>query len=223
LITTNTGNWLSGHHGGRAGLTHHNYWLTPEATHASGVNSWVLSTDQLKQYRVDGLDVSHSNTTYQNAQSTSTGFGINNSNYAEKSDFDVADILVFNRQLTNGELRAVENYLARVYGLTLATASVPTETDTALNMSGGQYLYTHIGYGGVINDTFTAQAWINPGTQCGTSGGSRCAVFARDNGLMFGVYNGYFYYLLYGTSSGWAFIDTTYKVPINQWSCKYKR
>jgi hypothetical protein len=217
LITTNTGNWLSGHHGGRAGLTHHNSWLTPEATHATGVNSWVLSTDQLKQYRVDGLDVSYSTTASQNAQSTSTGFGVNNSNYNEKSDFDVADIVIFNRILTNGEIRAMEQYLARIYGLTIRSTTLPTETDTALSMSGGQYLYTHIGYGEALNDTFTAQAWIRAGTQCGAGGGARCVVFARENGLMFGVYNGYFYYLLHGTNTTWDWIDTTYLFPINEW------
>ncbi len=217
IVTTNTGNWLSGHYNGNAGLTHHNYWLTPEATNISSATNWVLSTDLLKIYRADGLDVSHSNTTNQNAQSTSTGFGVNNSNYAQKSDFDMADILIFNRQLTNGEIRSMEQYLARIYGLTIKSTTLPTETDTAVNMAGGQYYYTHIGYGGVINDTFTVEAWIKPGTQCGSGGGSRCAVFARENGLMFGVYNGYFYYLLYGTNSTWDWIDTTYMVPINEW------
>ena len=217
IVTTNTGNWLSGHYNGNAGATHHNYWLTPEAVNVPSANGWVLSTDQLKLYRADGLDVSVSNTSWQNAQSTSAGFGVNNSNYAQKSDFDMADILVFNRQFTNGEIRTMEQYLARIYGLTLASASIPTETDTAVNMNGGQYFYTNIGYGGVLNDTFTAQAWIKPGSQCGTGGGARCAVFSREVGLMFGVYNGYFYYLLYGTSSGWDWIETTYKVPINEW------
>lgn len=217
LITTNTGNWLSGHYNGNAGLTHHNYWLTPEATNVPSNVGWVLSSDQQKLYRADGLDVSVGTVSWQNAQSTSTGFGVNNSNYAQKSDFDVADILIFNRQLSNGEIRQMELYLSRVYGLTLANASIPSETDTAVNMSGGQYFYTNIGYGGVLNDTFTAQAWIKPGSQCGSGGGSRCAIFAREIGLMFGVYNGYFYYILYGTSSGWDWIESTYQVPINEW------
>ena len=217
LITTSSGNWLSGHYLGYAGATHHNWWLTPEATNVPSNVGWVLSTDQLKTYRADGLDVSVSNVTNANNQSTSSGFGVNNSNYAQKSDFDVADILIFNRLLTNGEMRLMEEYLARAYGLTLATAGRSSETDTAMSMSGGQYLYTQYGYGNVLNDTFTVQAWIKPGTQCGTGGGVRCTIFSREYALRLTIYNGYFGYILHGTNTSWQWNDTTLKIPVNEW------
>lgn len=215
LITTNGGNWLSGFHGGRAGLTHHNWWLTPEATNVPSAVGWVLSTDQVKLYRADGLDVSYVDNGAQNNQSTSTGFGINNSNYNEKSDFDVADILVFNRQLNNGEIRAMEIYLARVYGLTLNSSATSAETDTAATLDTSMQLIGPSGYGGVLNDTFTIQAWVNPATYCATG---LCQFVAKEGTVLFGMHAGTLRFALWGkTVGGWSWTDTLVKVPSNEW------
>lgn len=215
LITTNGGNWLSGFHGGRAGVAHHNWWLTPAATNVPSAVGWVLSTDQMKLYRADGVDVSYVDNGTQNAQSTSTGFGINNSNYAEKSDFDVADVLVFNRQLNNGEIRAMELYLSRVYGLTLNSTASSAETDTAATLDTSMQLIGPSGYGGVLNDTFTIQTWVNPATYCATG---LCMFIAKEGTVLFGMHAGTLRFALWGkTVGGWVWTDTLVKIPTNEW------
>lgn len=223
LITTSSGNWLSGFYQGATGTTHHNWWMTPASGVLSNSNNWLLSSDQLRTYRANGRDVTYNQADVVNGQywfnyvSTSTGFGINNSNYAEKSDWQVADVLVFNRQLSNGETRAIERYLARIYGLTLDPISESGETDTALSLDGNQYFYTQLGFGNTINDTFTIEAWVNPSSQCGAGGGVRCTIFSKEYAVRATIYDGKFGFIMYGTSTVWEWNDTSLKIPINEW------
>ncbi|CAN2210044.1 Concanavalin A-like lectin/glucanases superfamily [Candidatus Nanopelagicaceae bacterium] len=223
LITASSVNWLSGFFNGATGVSHHNWWMTPESGVISDSNKWLLSSDQLKNYRANGKDVTYNYDATPNGQywvnyaSTSSGFGINNSPYNDNSDWQVADVIVFNRQLSNGETRAMERYLTRVYGLTLDPASSSGETDTALSLDGNQYFYTQLNYGNTINDTFTIEAWINPSSECGAGGGVRCTIFSKEYAVRATIYDGKFGFIMYGTSTGWQWNDTSLKIPINEW------
>jgi len=223
LITASSVNWLSGFYNGASGVSHHNWWMTPESGVISDSNKWLLSSDQLKNYRANGKDVTYNYDATPNGQywvnyaSTSSGFGINNSPYNDNSDWQVADVIVFNRQLSNGETRAMERYLTRVYGLTLDAASSSGETDTALSLDGNQYFYTQLNYGNTINDTFTIEAWINPSSECGAGGGVRCTIFSKEYAVRATIYDGKFGFIMYGTSTGWQWNDTSLKIPINEW------
>lgn len=225
IIQTSNGNWLSGHYYGYTGFTHHNWWLTPHSTSVAPTYGWLLSTDQLKNYRANGVDIAFrrdyaengSNTI--NAQSTSTGFGINRANptWNEYSDWQVNDVLVFNRELTSGEMRLVETYMSRIYGLTLAEDARNSETDTAATFSGSQYFWTEYGYNNILNDTFTVEAWVKPDQSCINAASSVCGIFNRETALVTRIYQGNFEYALYGSTSSWEWINTNVKVPANEW------
>lgn len=216
-IITASNNWLSGHYNsGRYKAAYHvNDWMTPQV---SADYKWLLSTDQLKLYRANGRDVSYNIDTTNIINSTTgpTGFGIN-AFAAEESNWQFLDTVAFNRVLTSGEIRAMEIYLARIYGLTLAAESQPSETDTALTLDGTPYAYTQYGYGEKLNDTFTVESWVKPTSACGSSGSSRCAIFSRETTLLTSIATGTFWYALYGTNSLWEWIDTGVKAPPNEW------
>ena len=214
IITAKDNNWLSGHYSSTIYKTayHNNNWMT---AYVAADRKWLLSTDQIRLYRANGGDISYdySSANIYNSTTSPTGFGINNYS-TETSDWQMLDILAFNRQLTNGEIRLMEAYLARIYGLPLEPEFDKPETDTALTMDGGQYFYTQYSYGAVINDTFTVEAWIKPGTTCATG---RCTIFSKWASLIVGIYNGVFSYHMYGSSSGWQEVVSTAKIPMNEW------
>lgn len=113
-------NWLAGFHGGISGHSHHgaggwlNYKKSPQG------DALFCMVDQKNLVRVNGED----NTVvgYTNGQ-TPTQFTINagiakaNSwgTNGEVSDFAICEILIYNRELTVGEMKKVEKYLMREY------------------------------------------------------------------------------------------------------------
>ena len=218
IIQTSAGNWLSGHYWGRTGAAHHNSWLTNSVSDIGQTYGWLLSSDQLYNYRANGKDLGMRRDSI-GTQSTSTGFGINlaNPSWNEYSDWQVTDVMVFNRELSSGEIRAVENHLARIYGLTLAVDAQDYETDTAATFDGNQYHYANYGYGNTMNDTFTVEAWVNPAQTCINTSGAWCGIFNRENTLVTGIYQGEFHYALYGTNSGWQWINTGVQFKAGEW------
>ncbi len=216
-IITASNNWLSGHYASdRYKAAYHvNDWMTPQV---SADYKWLLSTDQVKMYRANGRDVSYNVNASQIYNSTTgpTGLGINA--YAnEESSWQFLDLIAFNRVLSAGEIRSMEIYLAKIYGLSLETDSQNAETDTAATFDGNQYMYTQYGYGERMNDTFTVGAWVKPASTCAVINGVWCGFFARENTLLLSVHNGTIWYAMYGSSSAWEYIDTGIKAPINEW------
>ncbi|MSW40558.1 MAG: hypothetical protein F2844_05565, partial [Actinobacteria bacterium] len=220
VITTSTGNWLSSLYNGVNGCAHHNTWLTGGGCNTTNVHGWQIGTDQLKYFRQNGVDITLNQDAnnggghyYLYNQSTSTGFGINNYWNGEKSDWELADMLIFNRELTAGEIRAVETYISRIYGIALASAAISSETDTAASFNAsyfrGQYLS-----GMYINDTFTVEAWVNPATVCNSG---NCALFNYEGVLVTKIQNGEFQYALWGVNSTWTWINTGVKIPAGEW------
>ena len=106
-----TNNWLSGFHGGQAGVAHHNSWLTPE-TDLHG-NEWVLSTDQRNMYRSNGTDRTNS-AGYSGGLSPGQ-ITINYGQTTEKSHWACAEVIAYNRVLSSAEYLSVEAYLNAKY------------------------------------------------------------------------------------------------------------
>jgi hypothetical protein len=113
-----TQNWLSGFHGGNAGVAYHDGWITPY-TEYHGTN-WVISTDQNSLYR------SKSTAYNGGAYNQDTGGGgtnkqltINYGIYAstEASDWMVAEVIVYNSTLSSADYNLVESYLENKYGI----------------------------------------------------------------------------------------------------------
>jgi hypothetical protein len=212
LFSANSGNWISGFYYGMNGCAHHNAWLTSSGCDSDNLYGWELSMDQLYYFRHNGEDVSMARNDI-STQSRSNTFGINNYFNGQKADWEVADVIVFDRKLGAGEIRLMEAYLARIYGLTLSQASGSNETDTAYSWN-SQYYYGQYDTGFYINDTFTVEGWVKPGAECTSS---YCSWFSLQVALVTKIDGGTFHYALGGTASGYVWTDTGVKIPTGEW------
>ena len=113
IFDGNPENWLSGFWSGRAGVAHHNGWLTSSSSNVP-VAEWVLSTDQNSLYRAN-----MQNFTTSSSPSASSRLSVNDGRFAstESSDWAIAEIFVYDRHLTAKEYGDVEEYLNRKYSL----------------------------------------------------------------------------------------------------------
>ncbi|MSY43133.1 MAG: hypothetical protein F2645_05035, partial [Actinobacteria bacterium] len=116
-------NWLSGYWSGNAGVAWHGTWLTADTNNGTNMLNWNLMTDQNTLFRHNGLN----KVTTASAQNFDTQLAINlgyfgiggqGLSYAdERSDYNAAEIILYNGELTAAQIRQVENYLARAYNL----------------------------------------------------------------------------------------------------------
>lgn len=107
ILIGNGGNWLSGHWDGNAGVAFHNGWLTSQ-TDYNGTD-WSIYTDQNSLFRDAGTVRGTS------GGNASTRLGINSGDYTEYSDWECAEIIVFNRLLSTSEIETVEDTLGWYY------------------------------------------------------------------------------------------------------------
>lgn len=106
-------NWLSGHHGGRAGVAHHNRWLEPH-TRDVPADQWVLTVDQRNFARFN----TENEVTGDGTNPKGVGinqFGGDGSN--ERSGWACAEVIVFEGNLNAVDIKAVEAYLIGKYKL----------------------------------------------------------------------------------------------------------
>jgi hypothetical protein len=167
ILTANNTNWLSGFHGNRSGVAHHNKWIQsptgadPVDLHGS---SWVLSSDQLNLYR--SQQVTRSVTT--GISPVGAPISVNSASAVyptEKSDWAIAHIMVYNRVLPPSEYLSIETMLAQQYKLNLgATSNIsPIRTGLTLeldpvNGASGTTLLDRSGNG--YDMTFTSGTYV---------------------------------------------------------------
>ena len=138
-------NYLTGFWNGSAGVAHHDGWVTNQVDRFG--NNWLVSVDYAFNYRGNGVNYGNSGgTNYLPPMSI---------NYSENSDYQFAEVMFFDRQLSEAEIVKIEDYFAQTYGVTLGRASSntysPTASVTITNVLGGTPV--------TINVTTT-----NPGT-----------------------------------------------------------
>ena len=115
--------WLSGSWDGKTGLAYHNNWLTVNSFDMHQ-NNWFISIDSKNFYRSNGLtrNISNSTSTSNTEIFYLPPFGINCDNGLganEKSDFEIADVIIFNRELSFFEYTIIEKYLSQIYGISI--------------------------------------------------------------------------------------------------------
>ena len=117
IYTGNGGgtNWLSGHWNNITGVAYHNGWVVDPNDHGWG-NNWIISADHNYFYRANGR-TSDSGTGGGGA-STSV-LSVSGPVEGERSDWAVAECVVYNRNLNSTEISTMETYLATKYGITL--------------------------------------------------------------------------------------------------------
>ena len=114
-------NWLSGFHNNKAGVAYHTGWITQNSTtNITPKTRWVLSTDQRIMYRANGVDF----TTAGSASNLHARLCVNApapaNNNAETSDWAIAEVLVYDRELSVEEYTTVERFLAAKHKLSIA-------------------------------------------------------------------------------------------------------
>jgi hypothetical protein len=120
IITTDYSNWLSGHWNNNSGVAYHNGWVTPiQNLHYT---DWLISTDQEYTYRSNGV-----------VRGSGAGdrmlppLVVNN---GENSNFQIAEIIIFDRKLTSSEVEIVERYLSTKFGIALGDNSNQTSSNS---------------------------------------------------------------------------------------------
>lgn len=143
IFTATNTNWLSGFWDGKSGIAYQALnnsclaacWITQNTTSEHGSN-WVSSTDQPGLYRSQAID----RTTCAGCSTVDTAsLAINRpmSVYSTQvSDWQVADLLVFDRQLSTNELRSVEAHLGRSFGVEMPGIQASGVTGSRVNGSG---------------------------------------------------------------------------------------
>jgi hypothetical protein len=110
IFSASNTNWLSGFHSGKAGVAYHNAWVGPQTDYHG--TDWVISTDQRYLYRSNGV-------TRGTNGSSEGDLTINMGQHSEKSDWQCAEVIIFDRQLTQSEYEDVEEYLSKKYNIPL--------------------------------------------------------------------------------------------------------
>jgi hypothetical protein len=104
-------NWLSGFWSGTTGVAYHNGWLTGQ-TDIHG-NNWMYCCDQNSLIRSNGVT---RGTTGAGSPSFAR-LAINTGLFAENSDWQVAEVIVYSSTLSATDYQTVEAYLANKYGI----------------------------------------------------------------------------------------------------------
>jgi uncharacterized repeat protein (TIGR02543 family) len=108
-------NWLSGFYGGSRGVAFYEGWLT--SANLGVATDWLASTSYWTggtgYYRANGVQ-----------RATGGGYsglpslGVNAGSYSgEVSQYEIAEVLIFNRTLSSAEISRVEQYIGSTYGL----------------------------------------------------------------------------------------------------------
>jgi hypothetical protein len=107
-------NWFSGHWQDKAGIAFHNGWLAGQDD-IYGTN-WVISVDQQYFYRPNG-DTDHEGTA--GGGLIPSVIGINLNSNEKTSSWQLAEVIVYDRELSGAEIESMESYYGTKYGITL--------------------------------------------------------------------------------------------------------
>lgn len=114
-----TQNWLSGHHGGRAGVAYHNTWMHYSKPAEISPDNWLVGISSTSEARFNkgALESRRLNRYADRVKATGNPGGLNinrvpSSQSRERSDWGVAEVVVFDRTLNLEEMTALEEYLA---------------------------------------------------------------------------------------------------------------
>ncbi len=114
ILQGGSSNWLAGHHNGKAGVSHQNKWINSKDKF-NEERSWVLAIEQPNKF------IRRSGKHDWKLFTGGKGIGadkifINGGRSAkEKSDFNIAELIIYNRKISDSEIEKVKNYLESKY------------------------------------------------------------------------------------------------------------
>jgi uncharacterized repeat protein (TIGR02543 family) len=131
ILNSLDGTWFTGHHGGKAGVSYHEGTWIQRVSQISPLTNWVLGSDYTSAYRANGVQ----QTLEANGGANLRRLTINAA--GEASDFQVAEIILYDRALTLAEIKQVEEYLAFTYGITAYSLTGTYATSSSLAIGAG--------------------------------------------------------------------------------------
>ena len=144
-------NWLHGFWSGSSGIAFHNGWVTASSSVVHGDN-WLIGASFQSNYRSNGVSRGSSG-----GEAWMPPMTINYGDHsAERSNFEVAEVLIFDYKLTPAQLAQVEDYLSQTYGIALASpGSYPTSQSVAIGAGVGGRSDTLTAVDGFSTKTFS--------------------------------------------------------------------
>jgi len=117
-------NYLTGFIDVRSGIAYHGNsisynpgdWLTPILTDMNGDN-WFVWMDQAARIRNNGIDIQSTTTNTNSFPPMTINYGWHVMNMGEASDWQVAEIILFDVKLDLPEIQPVESNLGLKYGI----------------------------------------------------------------------------------------------------------
>ena len=150
-------NFLSGFHGNKAGVAYHGTGDVAPSTDLHGRN-WVMSTDQNFLYRSNGVTRGSSG-----GDGLTTRLALNTGGYPEPSDWQCAEVLVYNRTLSLGEIQQVESYLQFKYSSFCMFLTAPKfGTPVQAYGANGDEFCDNIGLSRYLGGVLYPQVVVNP-------------------------------------------------------------
>jgi hypothetical protein len=110
IFTSSEGGWFTGHNAGKSGVAYHDNWITEDKDHFG--DDWVLSVDQRNLYRANGRRYSG----YGLDESFPKDIGVNIAS-GQESDYAIAEIMVYDRELGGDEILKIEQALMDKYSI----------------------------------------------------------------------------------------------------------
>ena len=200
-----TDNWLSGFHGGKAGVAHYNNWIGSSSTGSVNTTDWVISVSYADSstayYRANGKIYTNNSGTIKYLPPLT----INNGVYkdSESSDFKVADIIIFKTRLSDDQINNIQSLLGTFYGIRIEGATTPAPTTTAAVTTAAS----------TTTAAVTTPAVTTP--NCSLSGINVTAYYTNRTGTVVNTAsNGAYYYLIFKYISGTG--DTEAEFTANQ-------
>ena len=147
IFTGETGNHLIGWWSGKTGLAYHEGWVTE--TSSNNNNNWFMITDTWQTFRVNGVKKGNA----RNSALPQMTINWGNSQFSpETSDWEVAEVIMFDRTLSLAEVSLLEEYLGATYGIS-AYATGATYESLAPKIEAGKLrvITTDGGRAGALN------------------------------------------------------------------------
>ena len=113
ILTGSRANWLHGHWNGGAGIAHYDGWIGSSGNQMKSPDDWVIMCGTSQSVLVHGKKIVTRNNHIAGNQNVVINAGAQS---GEKSDWAVAEIITWNRGLSEKELQAANNYLHTVIG-----------------------------------------------------------------------------------------------------------
>lgn len=111
ILTGTKTNWLHGHWSGRAGVAYYGGWVGSSNSRKS-LEDWVVLCGTSKTILLDGKQVASRGKSVSGTQGVVINTGLHGA--SEASDWGVAEVITWNRELSTKEMQDASAYLATV-------------------------------------------------------------------------------------------------------------